>query len=66
MTLNQQYQKKVSTLKDERYKYAPPIVPNIDAAINGLLPFNVTHQGLTGCVCDGMSVKMNKDLYTDQ
>ncbi len=25
MTLNKQYQKKVSTLKDERYKYAPPV-----------------------------------------
>ncbi len=36
-----------------KYKYAAPIVPDIDVAINGLLPFNVTHQGLTGCVCDG-------------
>ncbi|CAF4099056.1 unnamed protein product, partial [Rotaria sordida] len=39
-------------IKVYKYKYAAPIVPNIDAAIHGLLPFDVTHQGLTGCVCD--------------
>ena len=42
-------------IKVYRYKYAAPIVPNIDAAVNGLLPFDVTHQGLTGCVCTGRS-----------
>ncbi len=36
-----------------KYKYAAPVVPNIDAAVNGLLPFDVTIGGLTGCVCDG-------------
>jgi hypothetical protein len=36
-----------------KYKYAAPIIPNIDRALNGLLPFDITHQGLTGCVCDG-------------
>lgn len=40
-------------IKVYKYKYAPPIVPNIDAAVNGLLPFDITHQGLTACVCDG-------------
>jgi hypothetical protein len=39
-----------------KYKYATPVVPNIDVAVNGLLPFDVTQQGLTGCVCDGKSV----------
>ncbi|CAF1095159.1 unnamed protein product [Adineta steineri] len=39
-------------MKVYKYKYAPPVVPNIDAAVNGLLPFDITHQGLTGCVCD--------------
>ncbi len=36
-----------------KYKYAAPVVPNIDIAVNGLLPFDVTIQGLTGCVCGG-------------
>jgi hypothetical protein len=43
-------------IKVYKYKYASSVVPNIDAAVNGLLPFDVTQQGLTGCVCDGKSV----------
>ena len=43
-------------IKVYKYKYSQPVVPNIDVAVNGLLPFDITHQGLTGCVCDGKSV----------
>lgn len=43
-------------IKVYKYKYAAGVVPNIDVAVNGLLPFDITQQGLTGCVCDGKLV----------
>ena len=42
-------------IKVYRHKYAAPIVPNMDLAVNGLLPFDRTYRGLTGCLCKGKS-----------
>lgn len=36
------------------YKYNFSISSNIDSVINGLLPFDMTLSGLTGCVCQGL------------
>jgi len=45
-------------IKVYKYKYAGSTTPNIDKAVNGLLPFDATIQGLTGCVCDGKNVSI--------
>ncbi|UJR17528.1 hypothetical protein I4U23_004423 [Adineta vaga] len=49
-------------IKVYQYRYAASVIPNIDAAINGLLPFDATIQGLTGCVCNDIGCPMGHDM----